>query len=131
MKDKVWEKGSYLCLLNMPTKVMFAEELQGSKPELGSAKVHSCSSSTEEGVRSPARAGLAVCTKWDTFLCWTCTFGNVPPQKTPGAQPCRPYSGKKFLAAQQHADSWAKFCRSSSCSIKGHLQLPSRYHVVE
>lgn len=44
MKDKVWEKGSDLCLLNMPTKAVFEEEIQGSKPELSSAKVHSCSS---------------------------------------------------------------------------------------
>lgn len=52
----MWEKGSDLCLLSIPTKAMFAEELQGSRPELSSAKVHSCSISTEEGARSPARA---------------------------------------------------------------------------
>lgn len=34
MKDKVWEKGSDLCLLNMPNKALFAEQLRGSKPEL-------------------------------------------------------------------------------------------------
>lgn len=46
----MWEKGADLCVLNKPTKALFAEELQGLKPELSSAKVHSCSRSTEEGL---------------------------------------------------------------------------------
>lgn len=53
-----------------------------------------------------------------------------PTKKTPEAQPCKLYSGMEFFTAQQQANSQAKHCRSSSCSIKWHLHLHS-YHIAQ